>query len=1348
MKKGSKGFTLVELLATIVIMGILLTLGLPTILNMISSNRKKIYISDTQKLITKAEYKLKANSSDIERPDPGDCIIISLIYLDDESFDNPPFEGEYEKDVSFVVVKNTDNGDLEYSAMLVERTKDNVYQGVELTRDFALQQRDAIKHVKTFDKSELDEIRIKDDYNDNNLDKTKINQMLKKSSNVEDNYISRINGFYNYPKMADSTVDENALAPKIDKIIVESTYGKTYKSLDATLSLSISDKDSPKSAFKIYISTIDYNDAKKHKYTYSDLSSATFNQTFDFSKAEAGHGKYDYDSGGTITFYIIVVDERGLEDRKTKDYEIHKNTPPTILEDSSIYRNSSDSYNDVNAIFKLNVDDDLDDISSLDICYTENRNATSCSDYHKYGDLFNDSHETNYTFKDCTSSGCPLNGSMVTLKVFVKDSYNAVAEHVITPEYQLHANEAPTLQPLDLSVPEENYEYITISSYSDTYPVDGSLKVLVNFLPTDDITETNNINVVLREINASGAVIHSTAATKYEGHEDGFEFEFQGKYDGKPRYLQVVLTDQHGLNSDLNSAIFKASYTVYKNQVPTLEDVSIVSSGPPCKDTDFCTEDDGGNKEVYVTGLEADDDLDSKEKLRVCVSLNENDCTSSNPSKFIAYSEFQGDEPFTYDVAASTEYPYDGSIKNIYVGVMDTNNDVSNIITKTYQLYQNKLPEMNGDAEIVDEEKIIHVTSTIIDEHDQEQVVDEDVDLSFPVGKFKYRFSINDDLSDNDDMKVKVCYRLKDNPSSEVCGTPKIYGVDEDNTETNPEQNDCDDSGEVIVEPSDDIEDEDEDGDGDGDGDGDDSNTDVGGDITDPGEPPEEENDENLCVKDKYYYEEDIDLGLTRYTGQVYEIYAIVTDSYYEKTASSLTVPTLEYTVYEDVIPEVQSAYGVMADGGYKDDTMKVGFVVSDPYDTYQICVNDKEDASLCTKYVGLDSSTNFNGTDLVSYSINYQSDAWKLKLNDVYDENSTETQTFYLFVKDSYGNVSNSYPFEYSNYETCKYTLDDDTKEEIFFDSPSADSQDNNSDPGSGEGSSESGSGEGDSEPGSGEGNSEPGSGEGNSEPGSGEGNSEPGSGEGNSTPEEPIVYNGNPITDNEPISSTRCDGRCYYWESLTTELAEKMRRYDSSNHLDLSASDTDGIFGYYKKRLTHRDKNIPDIYCVRKDEPFEVLQLGCNYVDCFYNPKYKQESVSSGENVEEEIVLVEDPSISPYLNYAIGLIVRHSDVTVQTAYQKPIMEEIIDDNNQTAVIQTGVETEYAECNDYYDLYETKYDTASHKIFLQRTDIKICTELMGEGNDYFSFDSADSVPYIRVLDDRDEDIINKENGS
>ena len=64
MKKSSKGFTLVELLAVVVLMGILIGLGLPLIVGMIDSNRKKIYVSDAQKLISKAEYKIKASNSE------------------------------------------------------------------------------------------------------------------------------------------------------------------------------------------------------------------------------------------------------------------------------------------------------------------------------------------------------------------------------------------------------------------------------------------------------------------------------------------------------------------------------------------------------------------------------------------------------------------------------------------------------------------------------------------------------------------------------------------------------------------------------------------------------------------------------------------------------------------------------------------------------------------------------------------------------------------------------------------------------------------------------------------------------------------------------------------------------------------------------------------------------------------------------------------------------------------------------------------------------------------------------------------------------------------------------------
>ena len=66
MKKNNKGFTLVELLATLVLLGILMGIGLPILTGLLSNNRNKIYVADINRMIALAETKLNSSSSTIE----------------------------------------------------------------------------------------------------------------------------------------------------------------------------------------------------------------------------------------------------------------------------------------------------------------------------------------------------------------------------------------------------------------------------------------------------------------------------------------------------------------------------------------------------------------------------------------------------------------------------------------------------------------------------------------------------------------------------------------------------------------------------------------------------------------------------------------------------------------------------------------------------------------------------------------------------------------------------------------------------------------------------------------------------------------------------------------------------------------------------------------------------------------------------------------------------------------------------------------------------------------------------------------------------------------------------------
>ena len=182
MKKNIKGFTLVELLATIVIIGILAVVSVPMIMRLIDNSRDKTYISDAKKLISQADSEIRTNNVTLEIPDEGNCIIVSLVYLDNVAFDNPPHGGKYQKENSFVVIKNLGNDKLEYSVVLVEKYKNN-YKGVKLTKEEDLNSKDATKNIVSYDTTSL--------VNASNVTVNYINQILGNG------YVNQIEARYN-----------------------------------------------------------------------------------------------------------------------------------------------------------------------------------------------------------------------------------------------------------------------------------------------------------------------------------------------------------------------------------------------------------------------------------------------------------------------------------------------------------------------------------------------------------------------------------------------------------------------------------------------------------------------------------------------------------------------------------------------------------------------------------------------------------------------------------------------------------------------------------------------------------------------------------------------------------------------------------------------------------------------------------------------------------------------------------------------------------------------------------------------------------------------------------------------
>ena len=143
---NNKGFTMIELLSAIVVLGILMGTAVPTVINIMNDQKNDTYIEDAIRLASSADYKMRSDNK-IEIPERnGGCVVMTLSYMDNNAFSKAPYGGQYDKEASFVVASRNAKGEEEeyqYYVVLIEKTETGSYSGVNLVESNLLYADDA-----------------------------------------------------------------------------------------------------------------------------------------------------------------------------------------------------------------------------------------------------------------------------------------------------------------------------------------------------------------------------------------------------------------------------------------------------------------------------------------------------------------------------------------------------------------------------------------------------------------------------------------------------------------------------------------------------------------------------------------------------------------------------------------------------------------------------------------------------------------------------------------------------------------------------------------------------------------------------------------------------------------------------------------------------------------------------------------------------------------------------------------------------------------------------------------------------------------------------------------------------
>ena len=155
---NNKGFTLVEILAMLVVLAILLAISVPNISGILSKQKENISVDDANKLVESTKIKVRTKLN-VELPNENkNCNVYTMAFLDsNDDYTTGTNGGTYDEFESFVVAKKivkTVNGmkevSYEYYVRLFEDV-DGEAMGVELTKVENIE-KNPKNYMKTFER--------------------------------------------------------------------------------------------------------------------------------------------------------------------------------------------------------------------------------------------------------------------------------------------------------------------------------------------------------------------------------------------------------------------------------------------------------------------------------------------------------------------------------------------------------------------------------------------------------------------------------------------------------------------------------------------------------------------------------------------------------------------------------------------------------------------------------------------------------------------------------------------------------------------------------------------------------------------------------------------------------------------------------------------------------------------------------------------------------------------------------------------------------------------------------------------------------------------------------------------